>query len=140
MSRRGSQLGKALAGVALGCLGLSLVPMYGKPFVGCESSGWLALTPGCSHWPEAFRGFLFVFPISLLASARASLPLGAMLFLLVLSLLGGLEPLKGGETFGSNPLANLPAAFAMGYPVLAGGALGLLPWVWPHRPAKQTVS
>ena len=129
MSALASGISRAVAGVALGFIVASLIPVYSAPFGGCDATGWLALEPGCAHWPEALRGFLFVAGIALL-STRWFLPILAVIALLIASLHGGIEHIQTGEHLYVN---HATSAFLVGYPLVAGGLLALALWVFIMR-------
>jgi hypothetical protein len=119
-------IAKVAAAVVIGCVGAAVVPVYGGPFTGCDQIGWLTLSPGCGHWPEALRGFLFVLPIALLAPAKWLLPLFANMLLLCVALVGGAPALQSGEHLYSS--APFSVSFGAGYSVFVGGLLATLPW------------
>ena len=125
-----SEIARAVAGMALGIVAASAIPRYDMPFGGCAAAGWLTLDPACGHWPEALSGFLFVSGIALLSPARWRLPVVAVFLLLIASLLGGIDSIKSGEhMYGGHGAA----AFQVGYPLLAGGILGLGTWLFALR-------
>ena len=129
MSALASRISRAVAGVTLGLIAASLIPFYSGPFVGCDTTGWLVLEPGCARWPEALRGFLFVAGVALL-SIRWFLPVLAVFSLLIASLLGGIEYIQTGKHIYDN---HSTQAFLVGYPLFAGGLSALALWAFTMR-------
>lgn len=126
---------RACAGVVLGCLGFAIIPVFGMPFGGCQHGGWLALSPGCGHWPEVLRGLLFVLPIALLAPARWMLPAVALVILLCFALVGGADGFRTGEHL--YPAMRRIDYFMLGYPLLVGGLIGSIPWLYVRAKATR---
>jgi hypothetical protein len=135
------QIARASTGVVFGCLGFGLVPVFGMPFSGCESAGWLVLSAGCGHWPEALRGFLFVLPIAVLTPAHWRLPVVACILLLAVALAGGASAVQAGDHLYSS--ITIAHSFELGYPILVGGlvafCLGLL-YERARRESKRSVA
>ena len=117
-----SEVLKAVSAVVLGVVGFMLVPVYDMPFGGCDRVGWSTLRPGCSHWFEAFRGFLFVLPVAVLAPKRFLLPVTAVTILLVFGVLGGVDSVRTGQHLSIQALGDLYYGFLLGYPAFFGGA------------------
>lgn len=135
-SSRTVDIARACAGVALGCFGFAVIPVFGMPFDGCEHGRWLVLSPACGHWPELLRGFLFVLPIALLVPARWMFPVVAILILLCFALVGGAAGFQTGEHI--YPAGPRLQYFMAGYPLLLGGLVGSIPWIYLRaKPARR---
>ena len=62
-----------------------IVPYYGAPFEGCDTSGYSTLKLGCSNWPEVARGFGFVVLLTTIGPSHRFFYLVALLLLACLS-------------------------------------------------------
>lgn len=112
-------IARAAIGVAAGFYFISLIPIYGAPFVGCDASGFMTLEFGCSDWPEFARGFVLVACFAI-APRRFRLPLVAVAILLIVAALGGVEYVKTGLFEYHSPV-DAVFRFLAGLPVLLGG-------------------
>ena len=124
-----SSIAAAIAGVGLGALGASLIPVFDMPFSGCQGNRWFNLQLGCSHWLELLRGAFFVLPIALLAPVRWMLPVSAVGVLFLLALVGGFAGIQAGLHLGIRSITDIYHLFLVSYQTVVGGFVVLVFWL-----------
>lgn len=129
------EIAKTCAGIVLGCFGSAMVPLFDMPFDGCTSQRWFELYPACGHWPEVLRGVLFVLPIALFAPVRWMAPVFANIVLLEFAFVGGVGGFSSGLHF--LPVTTRIELFKEGYPLVIGGLVAMLPWVYRRLRATR---
>ncbi|MEL7023289.1 MAG: hypothetical protein AAGL69_06040 [Pseudomonadota bacterium] len=72
-------------------------PKYGEPFGGCEASGYLSLVPGCTYWYEFIAACGVCIVLGLVAPNQYKLHIAALLILVFIALIGGLEERMNGS-------------------------------------------
>lgn len=105
---------------ALGLIAASLISIYGLPFSGCPRSGNLFTYPGCTIWPQFFRGIFFTFPFLAIMFKHKFIKHLPLLILFAISCAGGFEGVLTGEYISITSLQDVAYNLMANWPLLAG--------------------
>ena len=75
--------------IVAGLLFLSQMPIYSMPAAGCDVSGFLTLSSGCSSWPDFLYGLCFVLLFWVAGPKRARPHLWGIAILFLVAAMGG---------------------------------------------------
>ena len=117
---------RVIAAITLVILWLGAIPLYGTPFVGCSEIGYFAVTAGCSNWPEFIRGFGVVLICAVVGPAQVYLHYFSLLFLAVVTVLGGFTNINSGEHLEIGGLPDLLDSALFGLPLFVGGVIAFV--------------
>ena len=136
LSRLPLDQARAAIGAAAGLYLLSLIPLYGALFGGCDAAGFATLQLGCSDWPEFLRGFVFV-ACCAVAPRQFYLALIATVIVFAVAALGGAAYVGAGQ-FGYSSPRDAVFVFLAGLPVFLGGLVAYVFHLLPSRKASST--
>jgi len=100
---------------------------------GCTPGELMTLAPGCSDWPNALSGALYIVPFMLILRWRPVHALFAVLPLVLLTALGGLGGIARGDHLYIDSIGDVLHLLQHGYAVLLGAAGGTLVWCCTSR-------
>ena len=101
---------------------VGLIPVFGRPFGGCDVYGYTTFELGCSTWPDFTRGLGFVLIWLVVAPARRW---SYVLVLLLLVILAVDEEVKYNGFALLQSAEGWYLAIAQGFPILLGGLIAL---------------
>lgn len=117
---------RVIAAITFAIIWLGVIPIYGGPFGGCETSGYLTLKVGCSDWPIFLRGFGFVLIPAVIAPSQTGLHYVAIIIIGAVTLIGGFEGWRTGLYYDIKNFDDMLYMALGKSPLAVGGLVGLL--------------